>query len=158
MTDTNIQNINLDVTFFVASYLNNKAVVILSIRNWANINVSYGGYGSALQAASTCGHEEIVRLLLENGADVNVERGLFGTAFQAASEHGHEEIARLLLENGADVIARGENDGNALQAASNGGYEETASNSETKHTISPFREPNFKAYSEVNDNSDTKTE
>ncbi|KAF8817312.1 hypothetical protein BYT27DRAFT_6865538, partial [Phlegmacium glaucopus] len=62
--------------------------------------------GSALQAASSEGHEAIVKLLLEKGANVNAQEGEeFGSALRAASSRGHEAIVKLLLEHGAEMSA-----------------------------------------------------
>ncbi|KAK4220779.1 hypothetical protein QBC38DRAFT_493467 [Podospora fimiseda] len=40
----------------------------------ADVNAQGGGYGNALQAASSGGHQEIVKLLLDKGADVSTQR------------------------------------------------------------------------------------
>jgi len=90
----------------------------------ADVNAQGGHFGSALQAASTVGHEQIVKLLLDKGADVNAQGGEFGSALQAASAGGYEQIVKLLLDKGADVNAQGEDYGSALQAASEGGHEQ----------------------------------
>ena len=123
-TDMNFPNLNLDVVLYLASFLNNKTMLLLLLRKGANVNAEGGYYGNALQVASRGGLEEIARSLLENGADVNVQGGYYGNALQAASFDGHEKIARLLLENGANVNAEGGYYGNPLQAASRGGHEE----------------------------------
>jgi ankyrin repeat protein len=74
-------------------------------------------YGTALHAASYCGHESVVRLLIEMGADTNIYGGHFGTALIAASHEGHQPVVQLLLENGANINALGEVYGSALHAA-----------------------------------------
>ena len=125
-TETSVSNVNFVAALYLASYLNNKAVVLLSLRNEADINASCGYYGNALQAASITGHEEITGLLLKNGANINAEGGYYGNALQAAPTGGHEGITRLLLKNGANVNAEGGYYGNALQAASIKNREEVA--------------------------------
>jgi ankyrin repeat protein len=64
---------------------------------------------SALNAASTRGHERIVRVLLDAGADPNIQdcaAAYFGvTPLMSASRMGHTDIVKLLLEHGADVNA-----------------------------------------------------
>lgn len=87
------------------------------------VNVLEGEQGSALQAASSMGHEDIVRLLLEKGASVNTRGGKYGNALQTASYMGHETIVRILIKNGADVNAQCGKYGNALQAACYEGHE-----------------------------------
>ncbi|KAH8728164.1 ankyrin repeat domain-containing protein [Phaeosphaeriaceae sp. PMI808] len=90
----------------------------------ADVDAQGGGYGNALQAASSKGHEQIVKLLLDKGADVNAQSGYHGNALQAASFRGHEQIVKLLLDKGADVNAQGGHYGKALQAASSKGHEQ----------------------------------
>jgi hypothetical protein len=67
----------------------------------ADVNAQGGGFGNALQAASSGGHTAIVELLLGKGADVNAPGGHFGNALQAASSEGHTAIVELLLSKGA---------------------------------------------------------
>ncbi|KAJ7453724.1 ankyrin repeat-containing domain protein [Mycena latifolia] len=74
-------------------------------------------YGTALHAASYCGHESVVRLLIEMGADTNIHGGYFGTALVAASHQGHKPVVQLLLENSANINAAGDVYGTALHAA-----------------------------------------
>lgn len=120
-TDINDQDINLEAALYVASYLGNKAVVLLLLGKGADTNAVSGRYGTALTAASRRGHEEIARLLSDNGANFNAEAGDYGTALQAPSYHGHEEIARgLLLTNGVRVNADPQTTaGQSTQAISN---------------------------------------
>jgi ankyrin repeat domain-containing protein 50 len=87
------------------------------------VNAQGGQYGTALQAASSQGHESIVQKLLDNGAEVNAQGGDYGTALQAASYKGHESIVQKLLDNGAEVNAQGGHYGTALQAALYEGHE-----------------------------------
>lgn len=71
----------------------------------ADANAQGGYYGTALQAASSTGHEKVVELLLRNGANVNA-RGKYDTALHAASTKGNDKVVELLLANGANVNAR----------------------------------------------------
>ena len=41
----------------------------------AEVNAQGGGYGNALQAASSGGHETVVQMLLDKGAEVNAQGG-----------------------------------------------------------------------------------
>jgi ankyrin repeat protein len=41
----------------------------------ANVNLQVGGYGTALQAASSRGHKEVVQVLLDRDANVNLQGG-----------------------------------------------------------------------------------
>ena len=75
-------------------------MVRLLLDRGADVNAS----GSALQAASSYGHESVVRLLLDRGANVNPP-GIYGSALQAASYYGHESVVQLLLDKGADINA-----------------------------------------------------
>jgi len=69
--------------------------VELLVSKGADVNAQGGHFGTALQAASSGGHEKIVELLVSKGADVNAQGGYFGTALQAASFQGHEKIVEL---------------------------------------------------------------
>ncbi|MCJ1268814.1 hypothetical protein MMC22_008702, partial [Lobaria immixta] len=123
-TSISSQNVNLDNALNLASFLNNKTIVLLSLGKGANVNAEVGNYGNALRRASFQGHVEITRLLLENGANVNAKGGDYGNALRGDSSQGHVEIARILLENGASVNAEGEFYGTALLAASFQGHVE----------------------------------
>lgn len=72
------------------------------LKNGIDIDAEGGEYCTALQAASSKGHERLVRMLLDNNADVNTRGGKHGTAVQAAFENGHAKIVQTLL----DYIAR----------------------------------------------------
>ena len=100
-TNTNVQNIDFDATLYMASVLNEKAWVLLSLRHGANINANYQGeFGGALQAASVSGHEEIVRILLENGANVNPSPG--------KHDDKKKEAAMMCLEKNILMLILGE--------------------------------------------------
>ncbi|KAF7968682.1 hypothetical protein HWV62_29682 [Athelia sp. TMB] len=90
---------------------------MLPLSEGADVTVSGGEDGTALQLASKAGDVEFVKLLLDQGADVNVAGGRYGTALQAASAEGHLEIVRLLLKQGANVNDAGGPRGTALQGA-----------------------------------------
>ncbi|KAF8142802.1 ankyrin repeat-containing domain protein [Mycena galopus ATCC 62051] len=90
----------------------------VDVREWD------GYYGTALQAASACGHEGVVEYLLEHGATVDAS-GHHGTALQAAAHEGEERVVRLLVQRGADVNQIGRH-GTALHAASQMGHEQIA--------------------------------
>ncbi|KAL9112035.1 MAG: hypothetical protein Q9227_003655 [Pyrenula ochraceoflavens] len=83
---------------------------------------SFGGHGTAMQAAALAGHIDVIRLLLNNGADVNGLPGHFGTALQAASGCGNLEMVKLLLDHNASVNTSSGLYGNPAQAAAFHGY------------------------------------
>ncbi|MCJ1463906.1 hypothetical protein MMC07_002515 [Pseudocyphellaria aurata] len=126
VTTMKAQRIKYGAALYLASCLNNEAVVSLSLEKGADINASYGRVGNALQAASYYGQEKVAKLLLENGADVDAKSGTLGTALQAASGEGHTGVVKCLLENGAAIGILNNEVGTALQAASKGGHEDTA--------------------------------
>jgi ankyrin repeat protein len=113
----------VDLLYAVSFHGYYELAQIVLLEKGADVNAQGGWYGSALQAASTRGHEAIVSLLLEKGTDVNAQGSGYRSALQAASENGHEAIVALLLEKGADVNAQGGYYGSALQAASARGHE-----------------------------------
>jgi ankyrin repeat protein len=106
-----------------------EAIVPQLLEQGADLNLSGGKYGNALQAAAYKGHEAVVRLLIERGADVNAEGGLYGCALQAAAAGGHQQpfggelweanemTIITLLNHGANVNLKGGLYGSALQAA-----------------------------------------
>ena len=83
--------------------------VQLLLANGADVNLTGGCYGCAIQAASAKGHENIVKLLLAKDADVNLTGGYYGCALQAASAEDHENIEQLLLAKGADSHQEAQN-------------------------------------------------
>ncbi|GKT42724.1 putative ankyrin repeat protein L93 [Colletotrichum spaethianum] len=97
--------------------LNALPNLLRAIAEISDVNAQGGKYGSALQVASTKGHQQIVQLLLEAGANVNTQSGKYGSALQIASTKGYQQIVQLLLNAGADVNAQGGFYGNTLQAA-----------------------------------------
>jgi ankyrin repeat protein len=56
----------------------NAGTTNMLVKRGTNVNMHGGGYGNALQAASSEGYEPTVRLLLENKADFNTQGGLYG--------------------------------------------------------------------------------
>ena len=94
------------------------------LENGADVNAQGGFYGTALQAASSGGHDQVVQRLLEHGADVNAQGGHYSTALQTTSVKGHDQVVQRLLKHGADVNAQGGYYGTALQAASAGGHDQ----------------------------------
>ncbi|KAJ1328910.1 ankyrin repeat domain-containing protein 50 [Microdochium nivale] len=109
---------------YYASFVGLLYAAQLLLDKGADINTQGGFHGSALQAASSGGHEKVVQLLLDKGADINAQGGFHGSALQAASSKGHEKVVQLLLDKGVDVNAQGGEYGSALQAASSRGHEE----------------------------------
>ncbi|KAF7970481.1 hypothetical protein HWV62_23841 [Athelia sp. TMB] len=106
----------------VASEEGHLEITQLLLENGANINLTGGRYGTALQAACAQDQLELATLLLEKGADVNVAGGIYGTALQAACTRGHLKLAVLLVDRGADADVEGGEYGTALQAACVGGH------------------------------------
>ncbi|KAJ7337346.1 ankyrin repeat-containing domain protein, partial [Mycena albidolilacea] len=79
--------------------LNSRAdIICVLLEKGAEVNVTSGICGNALQAASHRGSIESVRLLIKHGAEVNAVGGEYGSALQAASLVGNMEIIWLLLE------------------------------------------------------------
>ena len=68
----------------MASACGHDNIVQLLLAEDADVNLTGGYYGCALQAASANGHDNIVQLLLAKGADVNLTGGEYGCALQAA--------------------------------------------------------------------------
>src|SRR5438034_576409 len=83
----------------------NEQIVQLLLNSGANVNMqlSSGGYGSALVAATAGGNEHIVQQLLNSGADVNMQPscGRYGSALAVAAAEGYIFIVQLLLNSGA---------------------------------------------------------
>ncbi|KAJ6461869.1 ankyrin repeat-containing domain protein [Mycena vitilis] len=103
-------------TLQAASYMGNRAIVELLLDRGADVNLTGGHYGTALQAASLK-DSTIVELLLERGADLQLQAGYYGTALQAASHVGNLAVVKLLIPRGADINIQGGHYGTALQAA-----------------------------------------
>ena len=117
------RNRDVGTGLYYACFLGLGDVVGGLLSAGADVNVSGGEYGNALQAASISGHDNVAEILTERGADVNTSGGKCGNALQAASWRGHEKVVSMLIKRGADVNAQGGLFGNALQAASAGGHE-----------------------------------
>ena len=81
---------------------------------------------NALQAASAYGHDQIVQILIDAGADVNVQGGDYGNALRAASFYGYDQTVKVLIDAGADVHARGGCYDSALEVALVNGHHKTA--------------------------------
>ena len=79
--------------------------------------------GTALQAASYCGHYYVSGMLLKAGADANAASGCYGHPVQAAACGGHAKLIDLLIRFRADIDAEGGDYGNALVAAARWGHE-----------------------------------
>ena len=60
-------------------------------------------YGTAVWAASSCGHTSVVKLLLEQGADPDLGRGEFNPPLLAATESGDLNTVKALVDSGANV-------------------------------------------------------
>jgi ankyrin repeat protein len=114
-SETAIQNIHDDKEEEWSARLLVNLRLLLS---WgADVNLSGGTYGTALQAAAAFQNVEAVQLLLQHGAKAEIVCGRYGTALQAAAISGSTPILKLLLEAGANVNAVGGKYGSALQAA-----------------------------------------
>ena len=68
----------------------------------ANINARHN-WRTALENASSRGHQEVVRLLLDQGTAINPKRYNGRTAIRLATHSGHLEVVKLLLDYGADL-------------------------------------------------------
>ncbi|KAJ7851405.1 ankyrin repeat-containing domain protein, partial [Mycena olivaceomarginata] len=97
----------------------------------AYVNIQGGLDGSALQQASSLGHEDIVRLLLEYGADVNVQGGRYNaqgewywchSALQQASREGHEDMLDCFLSTTPMSMRKAGGTAAPLLAANNRGH------------------------------------
>lgn len=124
-TNRNARDIDFCAALYPALFMNNQAVVLLSLKNGADVNADMGACCAALVIASKEGYEGIARILLQNGANVNAVDGKYGTALHVASSYDDEAIVRLLLDYGAYVNAR-ENGNTALLVASERGFETIA--------------------------------
>lgn len=96
------------------------------LANGANVNAQSGLRGTALQAASSNGHDKIVEMLLASGTTVTAPSRCYrpdGDVLQASSSGGHDKIAERLLAKGANANARSRRYGTALQASSSGGHD-----------------------------------
>ncbi|KAH8826151.1 hypothetical protein DL96DRAFT_1816565 [Flagelloscypha sp. PMI_526] len=92
-----------------AAHSSQLHVVRALVEHGADVNVSGGAYGSALQAAATKGDLDMVKLLVESGADVNMAGGLYGPPLEAAEcssryvdgLQGVQDMVNFLIANGA---------------------------------------------------------
>jgi ankyrin repeat protein len=106
-----------------ACYGGHREVVELLLKNGVSPNADLNGTrkGTALEAASMCGHCEIVRTLVAAKAVVDAP-GIFGTtALQTALHQGHEQVADILIDAGANMNAVDGNCNAMLCAAVHGG-------------------------------------
>ncbi|EFY84423.1 ankyrin repeat-containing protein, putative [Metarhizium acridum CQMa 102] len=78
------------------------AVVLMLLKNGADIEAKYDGW-TALWWAANEGREAVVSLLLERGANIEAIPGSSGTPLLWAAQSGHEAMAALLLEKGANI-------------------------------------------------------
>jgi ankyrin repeat protein len=118
----------------------------------ADVNAQGGRYGSALQAASSEGHDKIVQLLLDKGADVNVNAMFLAlrenlttivplllpylaedmvfekdaeygkTLLHWAAELGYRDLTTRCLDLGAEVDATDKYGKTALHYAADNGH------------------------------------
>jgi serine/threonine-protein phosphatase 6 regulatory ankyrin repeat subunit B len=88
----------------------------------ADINARDESGSTALQDASSGGHEQIVQTLLDAGSNVNARDGSGSTALQNASSGGHEKIVQTLLDAGADAALIDKGGRSALVEALGGGH------------------------------------
>ncbi|KAJ6530005.1 ankyrin repeat-containing domain protein [Mycena vulgaris] len=95
-----IQGTTLQAGQSVISY-DRQSVVRSLIQHGADVNITGGLYGAALQAAAYNGNEAVVKLLIESGAKVNADGGEYGSALQAARARNHDSVVEILLEHGA---------------------------------------------------------
>lgn len=87
----------------MAAFLDRSATVALLLQRGVDVNAVGYHYGTALQAASRCGHIKMVRSLLEAGANVNILQGRHQTALCAAIVGCHVDVVKTLIKAGADT-------------------------------------------------------
>ncbi|EGP91691.1 uncharacterized protein MYCGRDRAFT_32494 [Zymoseptoria tritici IPO323] len=144
--DVNAQG-GLNALYAAARGREDKKLAQMLINAGADVNALLRGYcthkndenyATALQVASSKGHENLMRVLLEGGADVNAceKHGpnFSGTALQAASTHGHESVVKLLLGAGAEVDVREDTGRGNLSWPSKGGANAIARRSRCQWT------------------------
>lgn len=98
---------DLPPPLYLASHLNLIHPVRKLLNDGVDVNLQGGENGTALAAASFCGHEEVVELLLDADANVNIYAGHLKAALQAASYSGHVRVGALLINRGIDPNIKG---------------------------------------------------
>ena len=105
-------------TSFIAASANGRiAIMEMLLAFGANIDLTVGYLGNALQAAVRNSQFETARFLIEKGVDVNAKGGTFGTAVEAAAWVGNLDFVKLLIDRGANINAEEGIFGCALSAA-----------------------------------------
>ena len=97
-----LQREEVDFARRPASATDADLIVQVLLEHGADVNMRGGEYGTALQAASQCGHRPTVQRLLDHGAEVNIKGGKYGSALNAAASRRLKSIVKLLRDHGAD--------------------------------------------------------
>ena len=93
--------------FLDASLIDRGPLVQLLLDKHADVNAAGGEYGSALQAASSQGHETVVEILLNAKADVQASGGIHGSALELASNQNHDGILKMLQRANRGLLPDG---------------------------------------------------
>jgi ankyrin repeat protein len=107
-------------------------IIELLYREGADVNISLGALGSAIQAAAYCGQTKAVKTLRALGSDIAREvpyyrpGGTVGSSLQGAAVTGNLELVEYLVAEGADINANNGWLGTALQAAIEAGKHDVA--------------------------------
>ena len=111
-----------------AAYNGDVERVDVLLKQGAEANEQWAGWGIPLHTAAKMGHTEIVRELIKAGSDVNARTTTFNswsTPLHYAAENGHTDIVRILLDAGSEVNAKNKHGSTPLHLAAGGGHLDT---------------------------------
>ena len=103
MSLTANENTNADRNLVYAAETGDVALVIVALKDNADVNATNLNGTSVLMTAAAKGYVKIVDILLHEGADSNLKNKQDRTALYASSLLGYTDIVKLLLNHGANV-------------------------------------------------------